>query len=290
MAIEAAINLFSIHQELGEDYFGTLEKIASAGYTNVELIGFNMKTYKRYIDEIPAVKLQEKLKELGLTVISAHEMSNPASPITAHDWDSVMAYYEQLYCHSIVLPSVFIKDLDETLRAAEQMNHVGKRLQENGFTFYLHNHAHEFKPITAEQTLFDVLIENTDPAYVKFELDLVWVLRAGLDPVQVLNKLADRCDIIHQKDISKETAYPINLFEAMKRDGEQELSNFEIYQKYTVPEDHADLGTGIFDFDTTYDQIKDSGNVRYAVVENEGASQNKLQSLASDLQVLKQYI
>lgn len=289
MTIEAGLNLYSVHQELGEDYYGTLERVAAAGYKNLELMGFNTRTYRRYIDEIPADQLREKLKQFGLTAISAHEMNNPSTPIDSHDWDTVMRYYDQLHCHSIVLLSVWIKDREDTLRTAEQMNRVGKRMRDQGFSFYLHNHAHEFKRI-GEQTLFDLLVENTDPASVRFELDLVWAVRAGLNPLAILNKLGDRCDIVHQKDISPTTAYPVNLFEAIKEDGTEELSDFSIYQKYTVPEDHADLGSGTFDFEGTYKRIKEMGCIRYAIVENEGNSQDKLRSIASDLQVLKRFL
>lgn len=289
MVIEAGINLYSVHQELGKDYFGTLERIAEAGYTNLELIGFNMVNYTRYMDEIPAESLRDKLKQLGLKAASVHEMSRPDANIEEHNWDAIWTYYDKLNCHAVVLPSVWITDREDTLRMAEQLNRVGKRMRDHGFTFYLHNHAHEFKRI-GEDLLFDYLIENTDSAYVRFELDLVWVVRAGLDPLVFLEKLGNRCDIIHQKDISKMTTYPINLFDAMKLDGVHELDNIQSHRKYVLPEDHANLGTGVFDFIGTYEKIKEMGCVRYAVVENEGASPDKISSIASDLQFLNKYL
>jgi sugar phosphate isomerase/epimerase len=289
MTIEAGINLFSIHQEQSKDYFGALERVAAAGYTNLELNGINMSSYTRYIDEIPADTLKEKLKQLGLTAVSAHEMCRPDMNIDAHDWESVWSYYDRLKCYSIVLPSVWITGREDTLRTAEQLNLVGTQMRNHGFTFYLHNHAHEFKKI-GEHTLFDLLIENTDPACVRFELDLIWVLRAGLDPVDILKKLGDRCDIVHQKDISKTTAYPVNLFEAIKQDSVEELDDYRIYQKYTVPEDHADLGAGAFDFSGIYKQIHEMDFVRYAIVENEGGTPNKMESIANDLKFLKNYL
>ncbi len=75
-------------------------------------------------------------------------------------------------------------------------------VNEQGFTLYIHNHSHEFKRV-GNETLFDCLIENTDPTYINFELDLVWVVRAGLDPLVYLEKLGRRCDRVHQKDIQK---------------------------------------------------------------------------------------
>ncbi|MGO4268355.1 sugar phosphate isomerase/epimerase family protein [Paenibacillus sp. TAF58] len=289
MSIQTGINLFSIYDELDRDYFGTLDRVAATGYTNIELISFNMKTYKRFMDEIPAETLRDKLAQIGLTAVSAHELIMPGIQIDLHNWEPVWSYYDQLNCHSIVLPSVPVTDIEGTLRAAEHINQVGKRMREQGFTFYVHNHAHEFKKI-GDQTLFDLIVQNTDPAYVHFELDLVWVLRAGLDPVEILGKLGSRCDIIHQKDISSTTAYPLNLLEAWEKDGVNDLDSYKIYQKYTSPEDHVDLGAGTFDFERTYAKIKEMGNVRYAFVENEGVPTDKMKSITSDFRFIQKYL
>lgn len=289
MTIAAGINIFSVYRELGEDYFGTLEKVAEAGYVNIELIGFNMKTFKRYIDEIPVESVRDKLRELGLKAVSVHEGTAPGQELTSHDWDSVMKYYAGLECEGIVLPSVWIKDREDTLRAAEQMNSIGKKMKEGGFQFYLHNHAHEFKTI-GDHTLFDLLLQNTDPSYVKFEIDLAWVMRAGIDPVAVLEKLGDRCDMIHQKDLSKNLASQLNIMEAMRQGGDEALESFEVYRKYVGPGDFVDLGTGIFDFASVYEQIRSMGHVRYSLVENEGESEDKFGSIRKDLTVLQKYV
>ncbi|MFD0696575.1 sugar phosphate isomerase/epimerase family protein [Paenibacillus sp. GCM10027628] len=289
MSIFAGINIFSVAKELGEDYYGTLEKVASAGYENIEMIGFNMQKRTRLMDEFPVESVRSKFKELGLKAIAAHEGTMPGQELIAHDWDQVMAYYGGLECENIVLPSVWIQTREETLKTAEQMNEVGKKLKENGFRFYLHNHAHEFKQ-DGDRTLFDLFMENTDPSYVKFELDLVWVIRAGLDPVDVLTKLGDRCDIIHQKDLSKNLAHPVNLFEAIKQGGAEEQDLMQVYRKYVSPSDFVDLGTGRVDLPSIYAQIKEMGHVRYALVENEGESADKFLSIRNDLNVLKPYL
>jgi sugar phosphate isomerase/epimerase len=289
MSIEAGINLSSVQQELSKDYFRTLERVAMAGYKNIELVGVNMSSYTRFMDEIPPDLLRDKLVQLGLTVISAQESGRMDQPIDSHNWENVLKYYEKINCQSIVLPSVWIKNREEALRAAEQMNHVGKWMRKNGFKLYFHNHVHEFKR-DGDVTLYDYLIENTDSAYVWFELDLGWVLRAGLNPVEILTKLGKRCGIVHQKDISKTTKFPVNIFEALKQDESKEFESFQIYRDYTAPEDYADLGNGIYDFEETYTFIHERGNVRFSIVENVGASTDKIRSIANDLNFLKQYI
>ncbi|MBD2866945.1 sugar phosphate isomerase/epimerase family protein [Paenibacillus arenilitoris] len=289
MGVQAGINIFSVHEQLGSDYYGTLEKVSAMGYENIELIGFNMKKMTRFSDEFPAASVKTKLRELGLTAIAAHEGTMPGQDLLSHDWDSVMKYYEALGCETIVLPSLFVKDREQTLTAAEQMNAVGKRLKENGFRFYLHNHAHEFKA-SGEVTLFDLILENTDPDVLKFEVDLVWVMRAGMDPVTVLEKLGERCDIVHQKDLNKQLGGPVNIFEAMQQGGDEEMDVLQAYRKYVKGSDFVDLGTGRFDFKSTYARIHEMGHVRYALVENEGESSDKFESIRNDLSVLRQYL
>ncbi|MEC0092406.1 sugar phosphate isomerase/epimerase family protein [Paenibacillus macquariensis] len=289
MTIATGINIFSVYRELGEDYFGTLEKVAAAGYVNIELIGFNMKTFTRYIDEISMESVRDKFQELGLKAVSVHEGTAPGQELISNDSDSVMKYYAGLECPNIVLPSVWIKNREDTLRAAEQMNSVGKKMKDGGFQFYLHNHAHEFKTI-GDQTLFDLLLQNTDPSYVKFELDLAWVMRAGVDPIAVLDTLGDRCDMIHQKDLSRNLTNQLNIMEAAQQSGDEDLEPFEVYQKYIGPGDFVDLGTGTFDFTTIYEQIRSMGHVRYSLVENEGESEDKFSSIRRDLTVLQKYV
>jgi sugar phosphate isomerase/epimerase len=289
MTIEAGINLSSVQQELSKDFFGTIERVAEAGYKNIELVGYNLRNYSRYMDEIPVELFKDKLKQLGLSLVSSQEAARMDMPMDSHNWESVCLYYEKLNCHSIAIPSVWIKDREDALRIAEQMNIVGKRMHENGFNFYHHNHAHEFKK-EGENTLYDYLIENTDPAYVRFELDLGWVIRAGLNPVELLRKLGKRCDIVHLKDISHNPKFPVNIFEALKQDGGKEFDSFMIYGSHTSPEDYADLGIGSYNFTELYELIHTMDFVRYAIVENIGASQDKFKSIANDLQVVLKHI
>ncbi|MFD1957306.1 sugar phosphate isomerase/epimerase family protein [Paenibacillus thailandensis] len=289
MSIQAGINVFSVHERIGDDYFGALEQLAEAGYRNLELISFNMKKRSRLRDDFPSEAVSGKLKELGLAAIAVHEGPMPGQELLEHDWDNVMAYYGTLGTEAIVLPSVWIQDRESALRLAEQLGVLGKRLKDNGFALYLHNHAHEFKS-DGETTLFDLLADNTDPELLKFELDMVWAMRAGIDPVAVLERLGSRCDMVHQKDLNKELAGPVNLFEAIKRNGDEALPVFEAYQKYIGPADFVDLGTGTFDFASVYKRINEMGSVKYALVENEGRSSDKIESVRNDLKVLQSYL
>ncbi|GAA4447165.1 sugar phosphate isomerase/epimerase [Ravibacter arvi] len=92
--------------------------------------------------------------------------------------------------------------LDDAMRAAEDFNRVGKVLKENGITFCYHNHGFEFTP-HGTGTLFDYMVENTNPEYVSFELDILWAIHPGADPAELLKKYGSRFKLMHLKDLKK---------------------------------------------------------------------------------------
>ncbi len=92
--------------------------------------------------------------------------------------------------------------LQDAQKAATDFNRVGKVLRENGLTFCYHNHGYEFQPYE-DGTLFDYLVKNTDPRYVSFEMDVMWTVHPGQDPVKLLNKYGNRWKLMHLKDLKK---------------------------------------------------------------------------------------
>ncbi|TXE07606.1 sugar phosphate isomerase/epimerase family protein [Algoriphagus aquimarinus] len=94
-----------------------------------------------------------------------------------------------------------------TLEAAQQtiadFNAVGKVLKEDyGLTFCYHNHGYEFEP-HGDGTLFDLIVQETNPAYVSFEMDILWTFFPGADPAALLTKYGDRFKLMHVKDLRK---------------------------------------------------------------------------------------
>jgi sugar phosphate isomerase/epimerase len=79
-------------------------------------------------------------------------------------------------------------------------NEVGKRLADQGLTFNYHNHAWEFDDLGGGATGMQVLAQETDPALVKFNLDVFWLYYGGQDPVAFIRQHADRAGYFHFKD------------------------------------------------------------------------------------------
>jgi len=93
-------------------------------------------------------------------------------------------------------------NLDNAKKAVEDFNAAGKVLKENGITFCYHVHGFEFQPYE-NGTLLDYMIQNTNPDYVSFEMDVLWTHFGGGDPVALLNKYGSRWKLIHLKDLRK---------------------------------------------------------------------------------------
>jgi sugar phosphate isomerase/epimerase len=92
--------------------------------------------------------------------------------------------------------------IDDAKNAVNDFNREGKILKDNGITLCYHDHGYEFGPY-GDGTLLDYIIQNTNPEYVSFEMDIMWTFHGGGDPAKLLYKYKDRWKMLHLKDIRK---------------------------------------------------------------------------------------
>jgi sugar phosphate isomerase/epimerase len=92
--------------------------------------------------------------------------------------------------------------IDDAKKAVEVFNKAGKVLKENGLIFCYHDHGYEFR-LYENGTLFDYIVQNTNPEYVSFEMDVLWTLHGGANPEKLLEKYGNRWKLMHVKDLKK---------------------------------------------------------------------------------------
>jgi len=92
--------------------------------------------------------------------------------------------------------------VENAKKAVEDFNRVGKVLAEAGLIFCYHAHGYEFQPYESG-TLLDYIMTNTDPKYVSFEMDIMWITFGGGDPVGLMKKYGSRWKLMHLKDLRK---------------------------------------------------------------------------------------
>jgi len=91
---------------------------------------------------------------------------------------------------------------EQCREAARVFNRAGAALAKHGIKFYYHNHGYEFQPY-GQGTLFDLLASETDPKTVFFQMDVLWTVLPGQDPVQLIEKYPSRWLLMHLKDLKK---------------------------------------------------------------------------------------
>jgi len=149
-------------------------------------------------------------------------------------------------------------------RAIKVFNAGGKVLKENGITFKYHVHGFEFQPYGAG-TLFDYLVENTDPKYVSLQMDVMWTHFGGGDPAGLLKKYGKRWVSLHLKDFRK--GAPRDMTGG------------------TGPENDVPLGQGELDFVAILKEVNKIG-IKHLFIEDE--SEKELETLPVSIAYLKE--
>ncbi len=137
----------------------------------------------------------------------------------------------------------------------EGLNDLGKQAYKAGMVLCYHPHIG-----TAVEDLADIdrLMEGTDPKYLKLLLDTGHLYYAGVDPLEVTKKYADRIKHVHLKNIRK----PI-LQQSLK----EKLSFLDSIRKgiFTVPGDKD----GIIDFEPIFEELAKVNYEGWLIVEAE---------------------
>lgn len=188
------LQLYSLREQLGKDVPGTLDLVKSWGIKYVELAG----TY-----HLTPAEFKEQLKAHGLVPISGHF----SYAEFADDPEKVLAQADTLglkYVGCAWIPHQGAFDEAVARQAIAVFNHAGELAAKHHMKFFYHTHGYEFQPYDKE-TLFDLMVQETNPKNVKFEMDIFWVAHAGQDPAQLLLKYPGRWDLMHLKDMKKGT-------------------------------------------------------------------------------------
>jgi len=192
----ASVQLIVFGERNRSDFAGVLREVAEAGYAAFE--GGNL--FESYGED----NTRRLLEETGLQVSGAHfgygDYANP-DRLSAH-----IAYAKSLGVHNLMCSGVAdSKSAEGYKSSAKLFNEIGKRLADEGLTFHYHNHAWEFDDLGGVNGM-EILTAETDPALVKFNVDVFWVWFAFKDPIDFIGTHSKRTGYFHFKDGRRETA------------------------------------------------------------------------------------
>ena len=212
------VQLYTVRSVLPEKPQDTLNAIRAIGYQEVEA------TYAGLDGLWPM------LQASGLKPVSIHLDSGS---VTQGKPDDLSPIFDQLkkrgfqYAVFPYLPEPERGGIDVIKAIAEKLNRAGEKCRAAGMSFCYHNHAFEFATEKGA-TLFQVMLDQTDPKLVAFELDVFWVSVAGLDPAEMIQKLAGRVPVLHLKDKAEGTAV--------------------MYKESVPPATFKEVGNGVMDW------------------------------------------
>ena len=96
-------------------------------------------------------------------------------------------------------------DEKQAREIAAVFNRAGAVLAKHGLKFFYHNHGFEFHKF-GDETLMDLIMRETDPKLVSFQMDVLWTVFPGQDPAKLLAKYPGRWSLMHLKDLKKGVA------------------------------------------------------------------------------------
>jgi sugar phosphate isomerase/epimerase len=247
------VQLYTVRSLLAKDPLpDILKQIHAIGYQEVEAFP-SVYTH-------PANELRHMIDDAGLSVPSGH--------FDYEGFAGKLDYAKQLGLNWMVcpmLPKSQWATIDGFHTAAKQFNEWGKQVADLGMRFAFHNHDYEFKPY-GDKTGYQILLDETDPHLVFFEMDCYWVAQAGNDPVEMLHRLGHRVRMLHLKD--RKPGFPPS------NDMDKSSAHF------------TEVGHGSINWKAVLDTARGMG-IEYYFVEQDQTPGNPLDSIRSSYEYLR---
>ncbi len=236
------VEAFTFRKSFPIDVAKTLDTIKMMGFSEIEGGGNGM----------PAAAFKKLCDERGISIpsVGASYEELVKSP------DSVISKAKILgatYVMCAWIPHTDgVLSFENAKKAVDDFNKAGKLMKDNGLIFCYHAHGYEFQPYE-NGTLLDYIFKNTNPEYVSFEMDILWIYFGGGDPVALLKKYGERWKLMHLKDLRK----------GAKKD----LTGL------TSPENDVPLGTGEIDIPAILKEARKIG-IKHYFIEDESNNVN----------------
>jgi len=283
MAIQIGIQLYSVRNSLAADPEGTLNALADLGLTRLEGANHRALTEDGIGFGISADFLAEIMRDRGIEIIGCQ-----INPLGLDRLPAILEFQQKIGNTRVGCDIEFYpyNDLEYVKRRAEFFNQVGRVAAERDMEFFYHNHFQEFQRF-GDKTVYELLMEYTDPELVKFELDTYWAYRGGANPIDLIETYTERFVLSHQKDFPDGAARPLNLFDGpLAADASIDMP---LFLELEEPAEFAEVGTGILPIQDIIDAANKLPNLKYMLLEQDFASGTELDSVRTSFEAFKRY-
>jgi len=277
--IKVGLQACSSAEQFLMDPLQTIEAIAAIGYRYIETAG-NMFTEQL---KTPPNEIRKHFEYAGIEHVAKH-----FSFVSMANAEKDIELLKLIGGKYVVLASDYYESLDNLLAKCDLFNRIGKRCAEEGLEFVYHNHAHEFQ-LFGNKPALETIRENTDPELVHFELDAMWILRGGYDPVEVIKTFGKRVKLLHLSDFHSRYRNAPGYFDGLDQ-------NIPITRAFNAEHNinvSADIGEGIMDIQSILDAANQYASVDYGFIELSGSNSihkdNMLKAAEFGYNALKKY-
>jgi sugar phosphate isomerase/epimerase len=263
------IQLYSVRDDMNKDPLGTLKQLAEMGYKNVEHANYINRKFYGY----SATEFRKILDDLGMKMPSGHTVMSPkhwdeAKKDFTDSWKYTVedaAVMGQQYVISPSMTADARKNYDDLLKFMEVFNKSGELCQKSGMKFGYHNHDFEFSEKLNGETLYDIILKNTDGKLVIQQLDIGNLYNGGAKAIDWVKKYPGRFSSLHVKD------------EILASGGNEKYES-------TI------LGAGIVNVKEVIDMVrKNSKNVHYIIEQESYQGKTPLDCAKEDLTIMKKW-
>ena len=258
---QIGVQMMMLKQKVQEEgLYNVLKKVSDLGYNAVEISQIDMNSQN--IEE-----MQQAINDFGMNIAA---MSCGVEDISAkqkypgdtlqNDFDKIVADCKAVNCSILrigMLPINYMGSKESTLQFAEICETYAKRLKEEGIDLYYHAHNLEFVQYNG-QFMLDLMRDHTN--HLGFELDIHWIWRAGLNPIDVIPKYANRIRAIHLKD------YRVGEIDMSQYPGE---GHEKLYYMLHMITQFAELGKGTLPLKDIIEIGRESGSEYFFVEQDE---------------------
>lgn len=205
---DIGVQLYTLRNEMNTDLIGTLENVAKIGFTHIENIGYKEGLFYG----LPKEEFKKILADNNLKMYSGHTETGQNNPAEIHtmvnNWEKHcedVAFMDQKYVVCAYLHEGERQTIDQYKSLAQLFNKCGEKAKEFGLQFAFHHHDFEFVKID-DIVPFDILLNETDPELVKFELDHYWLAKSNVTTDAFYEQYPKRFPLWHIKDMADDEA------------------------------------------------------------------------------------
>ena len=264
------VQLYSVRDDMRKDPLGTLQALAKMGYKHLEHANYVDRKFYGYAPK----EFKKVIDDLGMKMPSGHTVMH------SRHWDAGTKQLNDVWKYTVedaavlgqqyvISPSMEEKqrrNYDELMVLLEMFNKSGEMCQKHGMRFGYHNHEFEFSEKLNGQTLYDIIMKNTDPALVIHQLDIGNMYNANAKAADVIKAYPGRFVSMHVKDEIKASGDSRHQYESTL------------------------LGKGVINVKEVLDLGKKLGGTEHYIIEQESyQGQQPLDAMRDNIAIMKKW-